>query len=174
MEPQTNGYVERCILSRFVTWHIQHERYKRDSSVPTSSLITQVNQQTRRFGRGDVADSSVRRALSKLCERGMLRTVPKEEISENKRERHAREKFWTITSTGFFEILLIHQSFNEELAALYRRFGSTEWGHAPDYQIDYRNLPQMEYSELQSLAKQFDVPANQSGEEIIEQLFDAM
>lgn len=181
MEPQTKGYVERGILAQLVQHYGRNYAGGVDfgytpTVLPTSVIMKRLRNDASSYDRRDIADSSIRRALAKLKERGLIQIVPKDELEneahlELDQSNYPRDKFWKLAANGYLEVLILHHRFNRELAELYRQFGSGDWGHDPAGSIELSDIGSLDYSELQSIAKGIDgLDANQSGNELVNQI----
>lgn len=131
-ELRSRGYVERTILQQLAYWDQERDEFGAawEDGKPTwwfyrpvAALRDPSTRQGRRQRRDDVEpdsslEATVRRALSRLQERGLL-------------ERHGhpddgRQAMWNVTDDGVTEAAMLADAFATAQADLKKRYGVTD------------------------------------------------
>lgn len=103
---QTKGYIERAIL-RVID--------QRNGPPGTKDIIQQMRRVT---ASTDPEASSVRRALARLQDKGLIR-----EKTPDRFDEPPRQKYWWWTEAGYEEAERLRAEYKGEFKALQKRFG---------------------------------------------------
>ena len=109
----TNGYIERAIVQTLGVYERETDEY-RSAERQTGSLATAVN----KVSDSGAAGSSVRRALGRLQEKGLI-----EEVVPERMDGPKRQNYWSLTEDGLDECRRLEEAYEREEAKLRKRFG---------------------------------------------------